>query len=339
MPNQVVYPLDLTGVAPSNYIQGELHTVNEGVNRSYYFIVPNFAPFFIDNFSMTITVNGVTSPLTEDVDYNFVLSYVTGTRTTGKAMYGGVSVHNLNLNGILTLNYQTVGGEQIADRLQVLTMLADRAYNPRTCIFDILSGVPQAFPPVPHFQDYENFFGQEEVVNMLGQIRDAILQNSSLTATEISNFLELIGSSNLASFLKKTGDTMTGALTLDGPPILPLHATTKEYVDSTTISANELADTLSGYYNGQVVDGMVNQKVNRSGDTLTGPLVLASNPTEDMHAVNKAYVDSADDSINDQLVVINGMLSNLSSDNVTKQYVDDRINEVMAYINTVLLKG
>ena len=41
MPN-VTYPLDLTGVAPTNLIENELHTVSESHYRDYFFIVPNF---------------------------------------------------------------------------------------------------------------------------------------------------------------------------------------------------------------------------------------------------------------------------------------------------------
>ena len=35
----------------------------------------------------------------------------------------------------------------------------------------------------------------------------------------------------VAGYVKRAGDTMTGALTLSGPPTAPLHAATKGYVD------------------------------------------------------------------------------------------------------------
>jgi len=157
----ITFPLDLSGSNPTNLVTNELHSVSEGHFRDYFFIIPNFAPFFVHNFSANITIGNVTRPLVEDVDFSFCLQYVTGTRVTGKPMYGGLTLHNLNMNGIISISYQTVGGDQIADRLQVLTVLADKAYNPRVTIFDILSGVPNAFPPSPHYQDYENFYGQE----------------------------------------------------------------------------------------------------------------------------------------------------------------------------------
>lgn len=228
----VTYPLDMSGNNPANLITGELHTVNESYFKDYYFIVPKFAPFYVDNFSLSITINGNTTLLQEDVDYSFALQYVTGTRVSGKAMYGAVTLHNLNLNGILSMNYQTIGGDQVADRLLVLTTLADKAYNPKTTIWDILTNVPNSLPPTPHYQDYDQFFGQEELVTKLGEIRDAIITNSSLTQQNIQNLLQLLNTGNLTSYIKKSGDTMEGYLTLSANPLDPLHATTKQYVDN-----------------------------------------------------------------------------------------------------------
>jgi len=251
----VTYPLDLSGVSPANLVRDELHAVNEAHFRDYYFLVPNFAPFFIDNFKAKIMVNNTTRDLVEDVDFSFALPYVTGTRVTGKAMYGGITLHNLNLNGIINIQYQTIGGDQIADRLYVLTLLADKAYNPRTTIWDILINLPNAFPPTPHYQDYDlpnafpptphyqdydQFFGQEELVTALGRIRDAIVQNASLTQEQISQFLQSLQLLNLQPpdinnlsgfFVRKTGDSMSGHLTLNANPVNDSHAATKKYVD------------------------------------------------------------------------------------------------------------
>lgn len=241
----VTYPLDLTGVKASNLVQNELHSVSESRFRDYYFIVPNFAPFFVDNFSISITVNNITTPLVEDVDYSFALEYVTGTRTTGKAMYGALTLHNLNLNGILKINYQTIGGDQVANRLEILTILADKAYNPRTTIWDIVTNVPTALPPLPHYQDYDQFYGQAELVAKLGEIRDAIVQNSSLTQQELNTFLNSINIST--SFVKKTGDVMSGHLGLPNAPTNPEHAVNKSYVDNIAANLQSQIDALQLY--------------------------------------------------------------------------------------------
>lgn len=69
--------------------------------------------------------------------------------------------------------------------------------------------------------------------------------------------------------VNRSGDTMTGALLLNGAPAGPLEATDKSYVDT--------ADALL---------------LLKAGDTMTGPLVLSGVPTLALHAADKAYVDA-----------------------------------------------
>lgn len=333
MPTPVTYPLDLSGNAPSNLILSELHTVSESVFRDYSFIVPNFTPLYVDNFQMSISVNGITTPLVEDVDFSFALPYVTGTRTTGKAMYGGITLHNLNLNGILSITYQTIGGDQLVDRLQVLTVLADKAYNPKTTIFETLVNTPTAFAPVPHYQDYDTFYGQEELIIKLGQIRDAIVQNASLTQTELQTFLATVGGGSLAGYVAKAGDTMTGPLTLNAPPVSLNQAATKGYVDSVVTSSSQLASTLSMYATMQYVIDSLALKLNKAGDTLGGPLFLSGIPTLPMQAAPKEYVDSTANALQIQVTSLQSTLGSIGLNAATATYVDARINEVMTYIN------
>lgn len=105
----------------------------------------------------------------------------------------------------------------------------------------------------------------------------------------------------------KAGDTMTGALTLAGDPESALHAATKQYVD-----------------NGDA------QRVAKSGDTMTGALTLAGDPTQDLHAATKQYVDAGDaqrvlksgDTMTGPLTLPGDPTDALHA--ATKGYVDDR---------------
>lgn len=335
----VVYPLDTSGVNPTNLVQGELHSVSGSKLGPNNFLVPDFAPFYIDNFKAKITVGSDTRDLVEDVDYSFALPYVTGTRTTGKAMYGGVTLHNLSLSGIITLErYQTIGGDQVADKLAVLTLLADKAYNPRTTIWDILTNVPNALPPVPnHYQDYAQFYGQEQLVGALLEIRDAILQNSSLTQEQITQFLQTINAGALSTFMKRTGDTMTGPLTLYGPPMSSLQAATKQYVDENTIDATELASYMSRYHTAEYLNTKLAEKLDKAGGALTGHITLSADPVQAMHPTSKQYVDNVKTNIDAQLQSMSDSINNLSSGHVTQEYVDSRIAEVLNYIHTLSL--
>lgn len=334
----VAYPLDLSGVAPSNLIVDELHSVNEAQFRDYFFIVPQLAPFYVDNFSLSIISGSNTLVLREDVDYSFALPYLAGTRSTGKQMYGAVTLNNLDMNGILKMTYQTVGGDQVADRLTVLSMLADKAYNPRTTVWDVLTNVPNAFPPTPHYQDYEDFKGQEAVVEKLAEVRDAILANSSLTSDKLTQFLNDFNQGQSAVYAKKSGDRMTGPLVLPADPVDSMEAATKQYVDDTTFNRAVMLQMLEQYTTLAIMQANLDTKLDLVGGIMQGPIKLSNDPVVDEDATRKSYVDNL---IANQTVIINqlqGMLNTMQSTGVTKAYVDDRINELLTRINHVGLQ-
>lgn len=330
----VTYPLDLSGVSQTNLVNSEVHTTTEAHFRDYFFIIPNLAPFFVDNFKLRLKTGDVTRTLVEDVDFSFALPYVTGTRTTGKQMYGAVTLHNLQMNGILSTDYQTVGGDQIADRLYVLSYLADKAYNPRTTIWDVITNVPNAMPPTPHYQDYNSFFGQEELVTKLAEIRDAILSNSSFTSETIRNFLSSYNNER-GGFVMKAGDTMSGPLSLVGLPSESQHAASKRYVDERLADISSVANLLSQYVKDTDFHLNMDLKLNLTGGVLTGPLSLNSDPIQDDQAVTKRYVDQSVSTLANQLADLQQAVTQLVNSNfATKAYVDDITGEISVRFST-----
>lgn len=320
MPN-ITYPLDTSGVAASNLVVDEIHTVAESQFRDYYFIVPNFSPFFIDNFSITYITGSNSRILQEDVDFSFALPYVAGTRTTGKAMYGAITLHNLDMNGVLKITYQTIGGDQIADRLYVLTVLSDKAYNPRTTIWDIITNVPNAFPPVPHYQDFDQFYGQEEVVIALGQIRDAIANHAINVSQQLSDILHYIGANGLSDFLALTGGTMIGPLYLSGDPANNLQATTKQYVDNNFINIANLSSSLSGYVTSTQLTTLLDE-IRVYIDVVTNNSAFYSQLTQ-----FRKYVENKFASIGDNLDVNINQKADIS-------YVDQKYDDLLALITS-----
>lgn len=331
----VTYPLDTTGVNPANLVQDELHSVNEAQFRDYYFIVPTFTPFYVDNFQLVLIESGVERVLEEDVDFSFALPYVTATRTYGKQLYAAITLHNLNSSGILKLRYQTLGGEEIADRLSVLAILAEKAYNPRTTIFDLIVDRPNALPPTPHPLDYDDLYGQEEVVNALVGIRDAIAENSSLTVAEIRNFLMSIGAAAVAGYIKKVGDEMLGPLILSMPATEDNHAVNRLFVLENTVSPTALAETLSLYATSAMLDNVSDAKVSRSGSTMSGPLILSSNPAEDMQASTKQYVDNTVSGLQATIQSLQQSVSSIAAGGISREEVLDLIGRLSARIDQV----
>ncbi len=74
-----------------------------------------------------------------------------------------------------------------------------------------------------------------------------------------------------ATYVKKSGGTLTGALILRGAPSAALHVATKKYVDDTR-------DNPSAY-------------ISRAGGTVTGPVILNRIPINPWEAATKQYVD------------------------------------------------
>lgn len=98
----------------------------------------------------------------------------------------------------------------------------------------------------------------------------------------------------LANAVLKTGSTMTGLLILSGDPAVALGAATKQYADTKlALTGGTLSGSLSvpaGATGSQVP--RVSEVVIKSGDTMTGFLVLSADPVASLGAATKQYVDT-----------------------------------------------
>jgi hypothetical protein len=108
------------------------------------------------------------------------------------------------------------------------------------------------------------------------------------------------------SYLPLAGGTMSGDLTLFRDPTLPLHAATKQYVDT---AGGAYLPLSGGHLTGalflasdpsspmmaatqQYVDTSTSHYLMLLGGTMTGPIFLASDPTQNLQASTKQYVDN-----------------------------------------------
>jgi len=97
----------------------------------------------------------------------------------------------------------------------------------------------------------------------------------------------------------RAGDTMTGPLVLPADPTQQAEASTKNYVDLRELALNadlrNHIDTVAAAITAafQAADAIIDQrKINRDGDTMTGPLVAAADPAQPLEVATKAYVDN-----------------------------------------------
>ena len=89
--------------------------------------------------------------------------------------------------------------------------------------------------------------------------------------------------------LPKAGGTMTGKITLDGAPTANLHAATKKYVDDNAGSTSATDQTARDA--AKAAKDVADAALPVAGGTMTGALTLSGEPTADLHAASKKYVD------------------------------------------------
>ena len=190
MPDPVVtYPLDPTGLLASNKIVNERQILTAVNDRHYHFIVPRYAPFFSDRVTLTITTNGQVRTLVHGVDYIEAYPFIGASRATAKPVYGAFSFLNLMLEGVVSMTYQTIGGEWVLDTDKLLQIASETVYNPRTATWEQVTNLPNNFPPVPHAWDLVDMVGEKEVVDALKGIEDALIAQAGSDVTRhIQNF-------------------------------------------------------------------------------------------------------------------------------------------------------
>lgn len=170
------YPFDPTGSQAGNRIINEQHIITPVNGRDYHFIVPRLAPFFVTNFLIKFrNQQNQEVTLIENVDWYFSHMFIAGSRATQRPMYGSISILNRNLAGVLTLTYNTVGGDWVLDSNQIAQIMADRAFNPRIVSWDQVANLPYSFPVIDHEWDLVDMVGMSDVVVALSDIKNAIL--------------------------------------------------------------------------------------------------------------------------------------------------------------------
>lgn len=183
---------------------------------------------------------------------------------------GGTMTGNLFLFSDPTLPTQAATKNYVDDRIS--TRL-DKAGGTMTG-FILLHAEPTSgmHPATKTYVDNNLSTHSSDTFLHLGVGQKTFLNNITATASEI-NYTSGVTApiqSQIDSKLSKSGGTMTGGLTLVGPPLSNNQATTKEYVD----------------------DGL-NARLRLVGGTMTGELILSGAPTSNLAAATKKYVDDS----------------------------------------------
>lgn len=198
------YEFDPTGALLANKITGEQQILSASNGENHHFIVPTFAPFFSESLSISYRDAGNTvHPLVEGIDYHLGFQFIGASRACAKPIYGAISFLDLQLAGVVTLTYQTLGGQWALSMGAELAMLSDTLRNPRTATWEQVVNVPQVFPPVDHQWNLDDMVGMSEVVAALGGVASAIAAAAPTDLQEQPNLFptkDQLGLGNVDNF-------------------------------------------------------------------------------------------------------------------------------------------
>ena len=183
----VTYPFDVSGALASNLITNESQILTPANGIDFHILVPELGPYFSQSLVLTIKLpSGVVKTLVEGIDYQCVYWFISASRACALPIYGGISFLDLTLSGIVTLQYQTLGGNWVLDTPTITAMLADVMYNPRITALEEVTNYPIAFPPTPHQWNLVDMVGMSNVVAAIEDVNASILAQIAATAAAVA---------------------------------------------------------------------------------------------------------------------------------------------------------
>lgn len=178
----VSYPLDKTGLSTANKVPREGHLLTEVNDATYRILIPDFAPFYLDNFEIIhVDGLGVEKVLVRDLDYVLTLPYLSASTVVGKMLYGGASINNRLIDGKLLISYQCLGGDDVALIGVVREKLHEMTINPRTTSWEIIANKPDVFPPSEHTHPFDDVAGSDDMVAAVHGLSAAVAAGPSPT--------------------------------------------------------------------------------------------------------------------------------------------------------------
>lgn len=173
------YPEDRTGTAPANRVLNEPHVVTYDNTRDYHFLVPTFAPFYMENLRVFKRAGASLLPLVLGVDYQLGLHFESASLSVAKELYGAVVPLNVTEDTEFVLEYQTLGGPWTLDTAAMTAAIADIVKNPRALTWEQIANLPTLFNPTDHPWDFADLKGFEDLIPAVTSIATAILNRAS----------------------------------------------------------------------------------------------------------------------------------------------------------------
>jgi hypothetical protein len=186
-----LYDLDVTGVAPSNRIRDEQHTITGYVAGEYRFIVPRNAPFYTMNYDVYLIdpATGNKVKLERFAHYAESHPYREVTNALKKQVCGSIMILDRELIGTLSIEYNTIGGPFCIDSAKVLEILANKLINPIDVDWSRVVDVPAKLPPEIHYHPTHNLGGFDELVTAVKNNTTALINETDVNSKVLTKHI------------------------------------------------------------------------------------------------------------------------------------------------------
>ncbi len=252
---------------------------------------------------LTITAeNGVADSTTNDLAEGNANLYFTNTRAR-QAISGGTGISYDNSTGVISLNTNTDGVSEGASNLYFTNGRARNAisagtgitYSAADGIINVTSGTYDAYGAASDAEGNANAYTNTAIDALRTDDIEEDASPVNLWFTDARARQAISGGTGISY------DSNTGQITVNTAVIAD-----QSYVDTAVSnlvdSAPDLLNTLNeiaaalgddANFATTVTNGLA-EKVAKAGDTMTGALTLHADPSSNLHAATKQYVDAAE---------------------------------------------
>lgn len=180
------YPLDRTGVAVSNLVQGEERQVEKMYNRAF---APYGGPFYGDGVVVTDKATG--KPLVLGTDYQLIYPYTEAIQNLGKPVYQLINLVNKQYDSVI-LKYQVVGGPYSYSIDSIVKLINDIQQDDRVVSWGNIWGKPLEFNPSAHLHAATDLYGLEYVVLALEELTRSVIQGDVASHNVIYDYINRV---------------------------------------------------------------------------------------------------------------------------------------------------
>lgn len=238
------YVFDYTGINPNNKIIGEQHVLTHSNLQDFHFIVPKFAPYY--EMGLKVTYQAAGSGVTPKVlkrgeDYELTHHFSEGSKSVAQPLFGSISLLKRDMQGVLSIDYQTLGGDWLIDEQTILKILADRIHNPKVIYWDQVAELPYRFPVTNHDFNIKDLYGAKELTSAILSIATTItdVSKKQYSKDEVNELIK----DKLKELSTALSAAFGAALNEYEPPVTKNH---KKYIADQIIQSSNTPYTL-GY--------------------------------------------------------------------------------------------